>query len=150
VWRCPASSLRFFVRSNGIVRPQRMLSTKIPKRFGIGCACRFAPRAHSQICQTRQQNIDFRKIGLTTIFPNVTCPNIRNRIVSVRWGVGHSGQVWGGRTIIFTVLFRHELVWNAPPVLCSCWGDRPSRRPHSEVIGRRRAGSQSPDDAMKP
>jgi hypothetical protein len=87
VWRRSASSLRFFVRSNGIVRPQGMLSTKIPKRFGIGWDCRFAILVHSQICQTRQQKRGFRKIGLTTIFTNVRCPDIRNRIVSARLGV---------------------------------------------------------------
>ena len=77
----------FFRSEYGIVRPQGMLSTKIPKRFGIGCDCLFAPCVHSQICQTRQQKNGFRKIGLTTIFPNVTCPNILNRIVSARLGV---------------------------------------------------------------
>src|ERR1700733_8897454 len=77
----------FFRSEYGIVRPQGMLSTKIPKRFGIVCDCLSAPCAHSQICQTRQQKTRFLKIGLTTIFPNVTCPNIRNRIVSARSGV---------------------------------------------------------------
>ncbi|MFZ0969289.1 MAG: hypothetical protein WAN13_13530, partial [Candidatus Acidiferrales bacterium] len=90
--RRSASSLRIFGRSNGIVRPQEMLSTKIPKRFGIGSDCRFVAGIYSQIYPTEQQKAGFSKIGLTTIFADVNCPGIGNRIVSARsGGVG----LWG-------------------------------------------------------
>jgi hypothetical protein len=66
--RRSASSLRIFVRSNGIVRPQTALSIKIPKRSGIRLGLPIYTRCTLSNVQDLEAETRFRKIRLDKNF----------------------------------------------------------------------------------
>jgi hypothetical protein len=91
--RPSACSLRFFLRRNGIVRPQQTLSIQMPQRSGIWGTDHSRPSCTCEYCKTRQQMLGFSiKNDLTTFFANVTCAAIGDRIVSVQRRGGSLGS----------------------------------------------------------
>ena len=87
--RRSASNLRIFVRNNGIVRPQRALSTQNTKTFWHQSPRTNSRHAYSfETDKTPQRRQNFRKMVLTTNFAGATSQRIRNRIVSAYLGVG--------------------------------------------------------------
>lgn len=90
--RPSACSLRFFLRRNGIVRPQQTLSIQMPQRSGIWGDRSYQAVMHLRTLQNSAADARFfKKNDLTTFFANVTCAAIGDRIVSVQRRGGSLG-----------------------------------------------------------
>ncbi len=81
----------FFLRSNGIVRPQQTLSIQMPQRSGIWGPIIPGRHAPANIAKLGSRCSVFQKNDLTTFFANVTCAAIGDRIVSVQRRGGSLG-----------------------------------------------------------